>query len=97
VSGPWGHGRFCHGSQRRAREKELAAIAEKQEAERRERIAVRNEIHSTTALINEISRRLRNDQESESLWHSQQLALESRELCEREYMVMAGLEDLDEC
>lgn len=79
----------------RAREKELAAIREKKEAERRERMAVRDEIHADNHLIKDISDSLRANPESMPLWLCLVLAWESRGLSERQYMVTAGLEDSD--
>jgi hypothetical protein len=57
------------------------------------RFALRDEIYADSRLINEISRLLHETPEDESLWCCLELAGQSRELSEREYMQATGLED----
>ena len=58
------------------------------------RFALRDEIYADGRLISEISRLLHETPEDQSLWRCLELAWQSRELSEREYM--DGLEDSDE-
>lgn len=72
-------------AKRIAREAENAKQAAKKERHRRERIRLRDEIHTDTKLMKKISTELRKDPDNEQLWASLQLASESRELTESEY------------
>jgi|SRR5215469_15597389 len=77
------------------RRRQQTEEAERLETERRERIAIRQEIHADTKLLNELSERLRETPDDESLWHCLELAHESRPISEQEYLRLAGLEDSD--
>jgi hypothetical protein len=71
-------------------EREQAIQAEK--AQRKERLNLRVEIHEDAQLMKEISLKLRDDVENETLWECLELVWKCRELTEREYMHACGPE-----
>ncbi len=74
------------------RQRQRDEDASREELQRRERLAVRDDIHADTRLMKQISSRLRADVTNDQLWRCLQLTWESRELSERQYMRMAGLD-----
>lgn len=63
------------------------------ERQRRERFVLRDDIHADQCLVNQLSERLRQSQDDETLWACLELAVQCRELSEREYSRAIGLED----
>jgi hypothetical protein len=70
----------------------LAEESRRQQADRQERLRLREIVHQDNRLINQISRDLNNDVENESLWSCLELAHEARELDEFDYMTACGFE-----
>jgi hypothetical protein len=74
------------------RQQERERVLQAQEAERANRIALRDEIHQDTKLMKNISAQLNQDAENEILWECLELTWKCRELTEREYLHACGLE-----
>jgi hypothetical protein len=75
-----------------ARQQQREHTIHAEEARRKERLALRFEIHEDTRLMKDVSLRLRDDVENETLWECLELLWNCRELTEREYMHACGLE-----
>jgi len=62
------------------------------EAQRAERLALRDEIHQDTRLMKQLSAQLQREVGNETLWTCLELTWNSRQLSEREYMRACGFE-----